>query len=106
MPRLGAIMKTTTILATVILLATTMLAQAGVIFSDDFNRVPSNIVGNGWAETEFGATDAQLIDTASSWGITQQLRNSINARTTQHAGRVRLRRYHHWGSNRRAAQPQ
>ena len=77
MPRLGAIMKTTTILATVILLATTMLAQAGVIFSDDFTRVPSNIVGNGWAETEFGGSDAQLIDTSVQLGnhaaVTQQI---------------------------------
>ncbi|MGB6768998.1 MAG: PEP-CTERM sorting domain-containing protein [Methyloceanibacter sp.] len=70
-------MKTTTILATVILLATTMLAQAGVIFSDDFTRVPSNIVGNGWAETEFGGSDAQLIDTSVQLGnhaaVTQQI---------------------------------
>ena len=77
MPRLGAIMKTATILATVILLATTMLAQAGVIFSDDFTRVPSNIVGNGWAETEFGGSDAQLIDTSVQLGnhaaVTQQI---------------------------------
>ena len=57
-----------TILATVALLATTMLAQAGVIFSDDFTRVPSNIVGNGWAEIEFGGSDAQIIDTAVQLG--------------------------------------
>jgi hypothetical protein len=44
-------MKTTT-LATVALLATTTLAQAGVIFSDDFNRVVSTTVGNGWVETQ------------------------------------------------------
>jgi hypothetical protein len=31
----------TTALATVALLATATLAQAGVIFSDDFNRVPT-----------------------------------------------------------------
>jgi hypothetical protein len=59
-------MKTTTILATVILLATTMLAQAGVIFADDFNRPPSNIVGNGWVETEFGSSDARIISNSGS----------------------------------------
>jgi hypothetical protein len=48
-----------------------------VIFSDDFNRVPSNSVGNGWAETEFGSSDAQIIDTAVQLGnhaaVTQQV---------------------------------
>jgi hypothetical protein len=60
-------MKTTT-LATVALLATNTLVQAGVIFSDDFNRVPSSTVGNGWVETEFGGSDAQIIDTAVQLG--------------------------------------
>ena len=58
---LGACMKTATILATVILLAATMLAQAGVIYEDDFNRPPNTIVGNGWVETEFGASDARML---------------------------------------------
>src|SRR6476646_8418600 len=56
-------MKTTAILATIILLATTPLAHAGVIFSDDFNRPhPSNsdqilTLGPPWVEHEVNATD-------------------------------------------------
>ena len=52
-----------TLMATLILLASTTFAQAGVIFSDDFNRGSNtvNTVGNGWVETESAATDARII---------------------------------------------
>src|SRR5262245_51730166 len=52
--------------AALLLAPTVTGAPAGVIFSDDFNRPPSNIVGNGWVETEFGASDAQIISNGGS----------------------------------------
>jgi hypothetical protein len=58
----GPCMKTTTMLATVILLATTMPAQAAVIFSDNFDRPDSSVVGNGWVELDevFSPSDARI----------------------------------------------
>lgn len=49
-----------------ILLLTTLLssfasiAQAAIIFSDDFNRTNSNTVGNGWTELEDDANDVAI----------------------------------------------
>ena len=75
-------MKTTT-LATAVLLATTTLARAGVIFADDFNRggTTVNTVGNGWVENESAATDARII-----LGVELELNGPFAVSVTQHLG--------------------
>ena len=70
-------------MATLILLASTTFAQAGVIFSDDFNRGSNtvNTVGNGWVETESAATDARII-----LGVELELNGPFAVSVTQHLG--------------------
>jgi hypothetical protein len=51
-----------TLLGTIILLASTTLADAAIVFQDHFNRRDSHTVGNGWAEIEDTPTeDAQIL---------------------------------------------
>ncbi len=47
------------------------LAQATVLFSDNFNRADSNTVGNGWVELEDDADDVAI------WNNSMRLRDTL-----------------------------
>lgn len=50
------------ITASLILIGFAAPASAAVIFSDDFNRANSNVVGNGWVEDERHAWDVAVVN--------------------------------------------
>lgn len=48
------------VLLTTLLSSFASIAQAAIIFSDDFNRANNNTVGNGWTELEDDANDVAI----------------------------------------------
>lgn len=54
----------------VLMIFTNSTTQAGVIFSDDFNRPDSDTVGAGWTVLEDGSTDIDIFNNSLHFDVT------------------------------------